>query len=83
MVQISGKMLIASRRTIVGVMKSHARALSGKPRIRRTVADCTGTAPWVIRDEALKSFMASAGPDALRLPASKSIGIAEENGLER
>jgi hypothetical protein len=37
----------------------------------------------VIRDEALKSFMASASPDALRLPTSKRIGIAGENGLER
>src|SRR5438046_6722871 len=84
MVQTSGKILIASSSTIVGVMKSHARALSDKPRTRRTKPGCRGTAPYVIRDEALKSFMASAGPDAPRSSASEqSPGIAEKNGLER
>src|SRR5882757_11000896 len=84
MVQTSGKILIASSSTIVGVMKSHARALSDKPRTRRTTPCCRGTAPHVIRDEALKSFMASAGPDAPRSSASKEgPGIAEKNGLER
>src|SRR2546430_17736421 len=84
MVQTSGKILIASSSTIVGVMKSHARVLSDKPRTRRTKPGCRGTAPYVIRDEALKSFMASAGPDAPRSAASEeSPGIAEKNGLER
>jgi len=45
MVQTSGKMLIASSSTIVGVMKSHARALSDSPRMRRTTAGWTSTAP--------------------------------------
>src|SRR5260221_8887301 len=71
MVQISGKMLIAKRRRIVGAMNSQAMARSERPRTRRASRAGVAAAVRVIMDGVVTvSFIAWFRP---RLPGTRPL----------
>src|SRR5216683_5003767 len=84
MVQISGKMLIARRRIIVGAMNSQAMARSERPRTRRASRAGVAAALRVMIDGVdTVSFMAQVWPQDFAARPSHAAGTGGGSGDER